>query len=654
MAEHQIETRILLRYDTYSNWMNSNVILRQGEAAIAAIPTQNTLYNTGEIPENTPPAIGLKIGDGRHYFSELPWVQAVAADVYNWAKQQTKPIYTANDIQGLENYIKQFLSGDDTTVEARMYRIIQGTGDNANKYFLQSRGANDNDWQTDTVNYIDFTGFAKLVAWVGSDVDNFFSLGSRTQEHIEYVLSGLDYNDTPQTGQVVTAVSQTDGKISVSRQQLNLNELAGTLDVAHGGTGKTELPQNEVLVGNGTSGVKSISIDNLVENNDQLVYNYAVKAYVDAATAGLTGAMHYIGEATVDMTSPTSSTVDPQIPGYTFKNAESGDVITFNAKEFVWTGTNWRLLGDEGSYAVKGSITNVDISPEADIDISKIYNLSTLLDTKVDKIEGKTLTSNDFTTEYKQKLDDIEENAQRNLIEHIYINGTEAIPATIEGKANSLSIRLSSLTPEEEEKLRGIESRAQVNLIEHIFLNDTELPIKTVKNLSKSVQLELIEYTEEEQQKLAAIEAEAQKNIIETISVNGNNISPSEKNINIDIPNYENKIEAIKLNGTTLAIEDKAVNIQLSKSALDFTLLDGARVPNENGNSFESVDTVTQENARILSLARIAKTGSIYDITNLNNKYNITTPSAEQDQEEYIILNCGTAQKLIDNFSINN
>jgi len=149
----------------------------------------------------------------------------------------------------------------------------------------------------------------------------------------------------------------------------------------------------------------------LVENNDQLVYNYAVKAYVDAATAGLTGAMHYIGEATVDMTSPTSSTVDPQIPGYTFKNAESGDVITFNAKEFVWTGTNWRLLGDEGSYAVKGSITNVDISPEADIDISKIYNLSTLLDTKVDKIEGKTLTSNDFTTEYKQKLDDIEENA---------------------------------------------------------------------------------------------------------------------------------------------------------------------------------------------------------------------------------------------------
>ena len=28
MAEHTIETRILLRYDTYTNWMNSNVILK--------------------------------------------------------------------------------------------------------------------------------------------------------------------------------------------------------------------------------------------------------------------------------------------------------------------------------------------------------------------------------------------------------------------------------------------------------------------------------------------------------------------------------------------------------------------------------------------------------------------------------------------------
>jgi len=87
MAEHTIETRILLRYDTLSNWLDSTVILKQGEAAIAASSFDYTIEGTNNRPANTPPAVGIKIGDGYHYFSELPWVQGIAGDVYNWAKQ---------------------------------------------------------------------------------------------------------------------------------------------------------------------------------------------------------------------------------------------------------------------------------------------------------------------------------------------------------------------------------------------------------------------------------------------------------------------------------------------------------------------------------------------------------------------------------------
>jgi len=50
------------------------------------------------LPENTPPAIGIKIGDGKRYFYQLPWVQAVAADVFRWAKAANKPTYTAQEI----------------------------------------------------------------------------------------------------------------------------------------------------------------------------------------------------------------------------------------------------------------------------------------------------------------------------------------------------------------------------------------------------------------------------------------------------------------------------------------------------------------------------------------------------------------------------
>ena len=50
------------------------------------------------------------------------------------------------------------------------------------------------------------------------------------------------------------------------------------------------------------------------------------------------------------------------------------------------------------------------------------------LNLKVTKEPGKSLSTNDFTNEYKNKLDDIEENAQVNKIEGVYINGEELTP----------------------------------------------------------------------------------------------------------------------------------------------------------------------------------------------------------------------------------
>ena len=106
MAENVLETRILLRYDTYSNWMNSTLILMSGEVAVASMTNASTIAGTDSTPDRTPPAVGLKIGDGYHLFRELPWVQGVAGDVYSWAKQATKPIYTAAEIVNLPQYIE--------------------------------------------------------------------------------------------------------------------------------------------------------------------------------------------------------------------------------------------------------------------------------------------------------------------------------------------------------------------------------------------------------------------------------------------------------------------------------------------------------------------------------------------------------------------
>lgn len=76
----------------------------------------------------------------------------------------------------------------------------------------------------------------------------------------------------------------------------------------------------------------------------------AIKSYIDEKTAGLTGAMHFIGKATVDIAD--GSTTDPAISCYTTK--AKGDVILgkYDHKEFVWDGDKWELLGDEGSYVL--------------------------------------------------------------------------------------------------------------------------------------------------------------------------------------------------------------------------------------------------------------------------------------------------------------
>ena len=135
MAENRLAAHLLLRYDTYSNWMNSSTILMSGEAAVAIFPLNNTITRTDNTPANTPPAVGIKIGDGVHYFDELPWVQAVAADVYNWAKQSTKPSYSASEIVGLSNYIEQYTSGGSAGISASDYRIAYN--EETKQYILQ-------------------------------------------------------------------------------------------------------------------------------------------------------------------------------------------------------------------------------------------------------------------------------------------------------------------------------------------------------------------------------------------------------------------------------------------------------------------------------------------------------------------------------------
>ena len=596
MAEHRLSTQILLRYDTYTRWMNSDVILQQGETAIAAFPDTN--------PNNPPKAIGIKIGDGTHYFDELPWIQAVAADVYEWAKNPTKPVYTANEISGLAEYIAAHTSGGGGGggESSNSYRIIYDSV--SDKYILQQWNDTTGEWENtaseinlhDILNRID-----TIERWANGATTNLGNLydpiSSIVYDEVIKYINKLDVNDMAVAHQFVTSVTEVDGKIQITRSIIRASDITdGVLPTTNGGTGLSYLDENEIMVGSNNGTITTRTFVTTIDPLDRTSFATvgAIIDYVAQMTAGLTGAMHFVGEATIPI--PVNSHVDPQIMGYTFRDAQMGDVILANnAQELVWTGSEWRLLGDEGSYAIKGSIVNADIAENANISQSKIDGLSSALENKVDKVEGKQLSTNDYTTEEKTKLEEIEEGAQVNLIEHILVNDVETLP----NNEKTINLQIPVLTEEQINKINV----AEANVIEHVFVNGTEVNPSVINLQPKSVNITHV-MTDEEVEKLTNIEAGAQVNKVETISFNGGD-------------------------PITANTETKNIDITIDASALHLTVLEGARYPSGN-NSYTAIEK--DQTGKILELSKVAATGNIDDLVQTTG---------------YIILNCGSSTEVI-------
>lgn len=80
---NKLQTRILNKISTWTEWESVKSTFKplRGEICIVEIPAGTS--STGL----TPPATGIKVGDGQHVFGELPWIQAVAGDVTAWCKE---------------------------------------------------------------------------------------------------------------------------------------------------------------------------------------------------------------------------------------------------------------------------------------------------------------------------------------------------------------------------------------------------------------------------------------------------------------------------------------------------------------------------------------------------------------------------------------
>lgn len=126
MANKTFNTRISLKYDAHSEWLTQDPVLLKGEVAIDVVPV-----DTGAVQQE--PAVLIKIGDGVKKFSELTYVSAISANVYDWALQAEKPSYSASEISGLSDYISGAIQDTDT-----QYKLAVDAEDNR-KFHLYSK-----------------------------------------------------------------------------------------------------------------------------------------------------------------------------------------------------------------------------------------------------------------------------------------------------------------------------------------------------------------------------------------------------------------------------------------------------------------------------------------------------------------------------------
>ena len=334
MAEKIIKTRISHKIDTLENWKASTIGLKKGELAIATVAAT-------EGSGLTEPVVMIKIGeDGVKTFKDLPWnFYAKASDVYSWAKASTKPTYTAAEISGLADYISGEIQDTNT-----VYRIVKDTSaTDKTVYKLQSKASADPD-----------TKFADVT-------DSIFDIYTAEGINglIDTKITGLDLEGTyeakgaAKTVQEALDAYKTDNDKAVAAVKATADKAAVKTDV------EAELAKKQDNLAFGTA--------YNAETN-----KVATMSDITSATAGLTGAMHFKGEVKSD---PTATDFDK-------KDYKSGDVVLFGKKEYVFDGTKFVELGDEGSYVLKTTTVNGHalsdnvVVSKADVGLGNVDNKS--------------------------------------------------------------------------------------------------------------------------------------------------------------------------------------------------------------------------------------------------------------------------------------
>lgn len=383
MANKVINTRFQLKYDTLTNWLSANPVLLAGEVAIATIKTSDSESGL------TPPAIGIKVGDGTNTFSALNWIQAIAGDVPSWAKESnhatvsqlindaidaipaaasgagTKEFTSAKLIKSITQDeggkitdvtyedivissvvgLTDRLSGIDTEINKKLNADVASAAASTTNKLIDTNAAQD---MADTAeSNATSAAAADATSKVSAAKTALLGTGGTEGTHtikgaydaaaaVDTKISNLDVADTGAADKFVYEVDQTDGKIAVTRK--SLTEIVGVDGTYNSSTNKLATVS---------------TVTNAVEGLDN---------ELRPLITNMTGAMRFRGTVAA---APTATTAAPSDGLGAWR---AGDVVLFGTAEYVVASLNtssqpvWQLLGDEGAYQTKLNFTGTPSS----------------------------------------------------------------------------------------------------------------------------------------------------------------------------------------------------------------------------------------------------------------------------------------------------
>lgn len=374
-------------------WFQTPTTIEDIYQTIGDKTTPNTIL--GELANKLDLAGGTMTGplvldDGSRAASETTIAALKLPETYE-AKGSAAAVQTAllgdaaeayNTLGKLEDaVIAAQASADEKTTMAAVEAKNYATKTEAQGYATAVVGMDDDNADKNTVKGA--KAYAKdLNDATNTRVEAAIGEGGSVSSQIDAKIAGLDVAEVAVgAGEIIEKISETDGKISVSKRALVANDIP-------------TIEQSQV---NGLGAALAAKQDTLAfqnDNYDKTTNKAITKSDLDAAVAGLTGVTHFKG-------------VVENLPA----SAENGDIyIKTDGTEHIYvkpdtaTEGHFEELGDQSSHIKHGTVVDSDIAANAAIAQSKIAGLTDALNAKANSADLGTMAS-ETAADYIKKTD---------------------------------------------------------------------------------------------------------------------------------------------------------------------------------------------------------------------------------------------------------